>query len=206
MTSYDPQLEAQARDLVVAAIGVAGNVEDAARMLHTLLDHVIGAKPDETKPPIGTPDADGLIRIAALDDFARQLRAKGRGDLAALMVPERAACQAGLDQIPAGSDLWHIVRTEMAWAALNDAQTPFGNPSEILKVNRYRVHADPGLPTWRRLERLPFDYIPHALAFGPRHKTAADVVTEVKRRVRYALESVSESAPGVDFSPLPPLP
>lgn len=204
--NFDPQLEAQARDLVVAAIGVTGSVEDAAQTLHALLDHVIGPKPSEPPPPITKPDADGLVRIADLADFARDLRGAGHADLAEQMVPERVACLAGLEQIPQGSDLWHIVKTEISWAALNDTNQPFGNPLEILHVNRYRIHDEPGLPLWRRLERLPFDYIPRALAFGPKHKTPADVVVEVKRRVRHAIEVKGAPASGIDFSPLPPLP
>jgi hypothetical protein len=199
-------LEGQARDLVVAAIGLAGDVATAAELLHELIDHVIAPAPAAPEPPVSAPDADGLVRIAALAAFGRELRAQGHGALADLMVPERCACQSGLEQLEQGSNLWHIVRTEMAWAALNDSNQPFGNPLEILHVNRYVIDDTPGLPLWRRLIRQPFDYVPRALAFGPKHATPADVVAEVKRRVRYSLSHDGKGAPGVDFSPLPPLP
>lgn len=198
------------RELLVQAIADTGSVESAAALLHGFVD--AAAAPSELEPAFSKPDRDGLVIIRAMHDFKRQLlnapdnsQHGNLSRLATLVVPDRVACKVGLDQLPEGSDLWHAVRTEMAWAALGENNAPFGNPEEIARVNRYKFHSDETL-IWRRIERLPFEYHPYALAFSAKFATADAVVAEVKRRVRESLERDGQPAPGVDFSPLPPLP
>lgn len=200
-------LESAVRELLVQAIAETGSVPRALTLLHDLVDAV--AEPAQEAPAVSKPDADGLVTISAMQDFRRALFDADNANLrriAELMVPERVACKPGLDQLPEGSDLWHAVRTEMAWAALGENNAPFGNPEEIARVNKYEFRPDAGPYAWQRIIRKPFEYHANALAFSAKFATAESVVAEVKRRVHETLTRDGVPAPGVDFSPLPPLP
>lgn len=196
------QLDELARAMLVTALAIVDDYDAALTLAKGSLTAVAaeGAQPGANWLNDGTtlPDDLGLIRIRDLDDFARSLPEHVRK-----LVPERVACVTGRDRIERLSDLWWQVHTEVSWASLGDSNDLRGNPEEVHRVNRYDVDPNAG-PTWLRIRA--FDYVPGALAFGLKHATPADIVAEVKRRVRTTLEQTGGHAPGVDFSPLPPLP